>query len=340
MDRRAGGARSSGLLPKAIVLLAICFYAAGAVTSITRHRSLQSSRHMTTSFPRYFIIILLLMISTLPSIAWSQGKETPPQDRFAKLDEIRVHYQDYGEGKDAIVFVHGWSCNLNFWKANISAFTKQSHVIAIDLPGHGESDKPQITYSMDLFARAIDAVLTDAKVERATLVGHSMGTPVIRQFYRKYPNKTRALVVVDGMLRAPSATPEQVKQFMDPLRGPNYKQHVERMISNMAQGIKDKKTLEEINAVMTSTPQYVIVSALEAMIDEAIWKEDKISAPTLAVMAKRPQWDAEYEKSVRNQVPDIDYQMWEGVSHFLMMDEPQKFNDTVLAFLKRNKAIK
>jgi pimeloyl-ACP methyl ester carboxylesterase len=294
---------------------------------------------MTPNFPRYFVISLL-MISAFPFIGLCQGKETPPQDRFARLDGIRVHYQNYGEGKDAIVFVHGWSCNLNFWKANISAFTKQSHVIAIDLPGHGESDKPQITYSMDLFARAIDAVLTDAKVERATLVGHSMGTPVIRQFYRKYPNKTRALVVVDGMLRAPSTTPEQVKQFMDPLRGPDYKQQVERMISNMAQGIKDKKTLEEINTVMTSTPQYVIISALEAMIDEAIWKEDKISAPTLAVMAKRPQWDTEYEKSVRNQVPDIDYQMWEGVSHFLMMDAPQKFNDTVLAFLKRNKAIK
>jgi pimeloyl-ACP methyl ester carboxylesterase len=46
---------------------------------------------------------------------------------------------------------------------------------------------------MDLFANAIDAVLRDAKVERAVLVGHSMGTPVARQFYRKYPQKTLAI---------------------------------------------------------------------------------------------------------------------------------------------------
>jgi pimeloyl-ACP methyl ester carboxylesterase len=285
------------------------------------------------------IVIALFATSILSGVALSQAKETPPQDRFAKLDAMRVHYQNYGEGKEAVVFIHGWSCNLNFWKANIPAFINQSRVIAIDLPGHGASDKPQVTYSMDLFARAIDAVLEDAKVERATLVGHSMGTPVIRQFYRNYPNKTRALVIVDGSLR-PFSNPEQMKQIMEPLRGPSYKEQAERIIGFISQTVKDKKTVDEIRASMMSTPQHVMVGAMDAMMDDAIWKQDKINAPTLAVMAKQPQWDAEYEKSVRDMVPGIDYQMWEGVSHFLMMDEPQKFNDTVLAFLKKNKLIK
>jgi pimeloyl-ACP methyl ester carboxylesterase len=293
---------------------------------------------MTMSFIRR-TVIALFATSVLSGAALSQAKETPPQDRFAKLDTVRVHYRNYGEGKEAVVFIHGWSCNANFWKANIPAFVNQSRVIAIDLPGHGESDKPQITYSMDLFARAIDAVLQDAKVERATLVGHSMGTPVIRQFYRKYPDKTRALVIVDGSLR-PFSNPEQMKQFLEPFRGPNYKEQAERMIGFVAQAVKDKKTLEEIRAAMMSTPQHVMVGAFEAMLDDAIWKEDKINAPTLAVMAKQPQWSAEYEKFVNGLVPGIDYQMWEGVSHFLMMDEPQKFNDAVLAFLKKNKLIK
>jgi pimeloyl-ACP methyl ester carboxylesterase len=293
---------------------------------------------MTMNFIRR-IVIALFTTSVLSGAALSQAKEPAPQDRFAKLDTMRVHYQNYGEGKDAVVFIHGWSCNLNFWKANLPAFVNQSRVIAIDLPGHGESDKPQVTYSMDLFARAIDAVLQDAKVERATLVGHSMGAPVIRQFYRKYPDKTRALVIVDGSLR-PFSNPEQMKQFLDPLRGPDYKKQAELLIGFMVQPVKDKKTQEEIKAAMISAPQHVMVGAMDAMMDDAIWKEDKINAPTLAVMAKQPQWNAEYEKFVRELVPGIDYQMWEGVSHFLMMDEPQKFNDTVLAFMKKNKLIK
>src|SRR5215831_20559223 len=101
---------------------------------------------MTTSFSRR-LIISLLVTAVFPFIVLSQGKETPPKDHFAKLDAMRVHYQNYGEGKEAVVFIHGWSCSLKYWKANIPAFVNQSRVIAIDLPGHGESDKPQVTYS-------------------------------------------------------------------------------------------------------------------------------------------------------------------------------------------------
>src|SRR5262244_622584 len=189
------------------------------------------------------IVIPLFAAAVFSSTALSQAKESASKDHFAKLDAMRVHYQNYGEGKEAVVFVHGWSCNLNFWKANIPAFVNQSRVIAIDLPGHGESDKPQVTYSMDLFARAIDAVLQDARVERATLIGHSMGAPVIRQFYRKYPGKTRALVIVDGSLR-PFSNIEQMKQLIEPLRGPNYKERAAMIIGGISQAVKDKQTQE------------------------------------------------------------------------------------------------
>src|SRR5215468_3618351 len=248
---------------------------------------------MKMSFIRRIFIPLLAM-AAFSSAALSQSKEAASKDHFAKLDAMRVHYQNYGEGKEAVVFIHGWSCSLKYWKANIPAFVNQSRVIAIDLPGHGESDKPQTTYSMDLFARAIDAVLTDAGVERATLIGHSMGTPVIRQFYRKYPNKTLALVIVDGNLRQFSNL-EQMKQLIEPLRGPNYKERAGMIIGGISQAVKDKKTQEEIRTAMMSAPQHVMVGAMDAMMDDAIWKQDKINAPTLAVMAKQPQWNDEYE---------------------------------------------
>lgn len=286
------------------------------------------------------LFVPLLTITFFALAQSPQAKEQQPQDRFAKLDAMRVHYQNYGKGKEALVFIHGWSCNLTFWKANIPAFVNQTRVIAIDLPGHGESDKPQVTYSMDLFARAIDAVLQAEKVERATLVGHSMGTPVIRQFYRKYPNKTRALVIVDGALR-PFGARESIEPIIAQFRGPDYKKAVEQFVDFISQSIKDQKLLAEIKTAMTNTPQHVVVGAMESMFDPAIWTEDKINAPALALMAKNEQaWTPDYEKAVRELAPGIEYQVWTGVSHFLMMDEPQKFNDTVLAFLKKNKLVK
>jgi pimeloyl-ACP methyl ester carboxylesterase len=284
-------------------------------------------------------IIALIFAASLLLTA-QNSPQTKPEPHFAKLDTIRVHYQNYGTGKDALVFVHGWTCNLNFWKANIPAFINQTRVIAIDLPGHGESDKPETTYSMDLFARAVDAVLQDAKVERAVLIGHSMGTPVIRQFYRKYPQKTQGLVLVDGLLR-PFMDLAEMQKFIEPFRGPNYKEAANGMLNMMLPAVKDAKVREEIRAAMISAPQHVMAGAMQGMADPEIWKtQDKINVPVLNIQAKSPFLPAEYEQYVRDLVPNLDYQMWEGVSHFLMMDEPQKFNDAVLAFLKRNKLVK
>ena len=69
---------------------------------------------------------------------------------------------------------------MTTWHFQVPAFADQARVILIDLPGHGQSDKPKIDYSMDLFARAIDAVLKEAGVEKVVLVGHSMGVAVAR----------------------------------------------------------------------------------------------------------------------------------------------------------------
>src|SRR5918992_1305472 len=95
------------------------------------------------------------------------------ESQFTKLGDTRIHYKSYGKGPEALVLVHGWSCNLDNWRDQIPDFAKRNRVIALDLPGHGQSDKPQIAYTMDLFAHAIDAVMRDAKVERAVIAGHS-----------------------------------------------------------------------------------------------------------------------------------------------------------------------
>ena len=74
-------------------------------------------------------------------------------------------------------------------------------VITLDLPGHGKSDPPKNgMFSMTVFARAVEAVRAEAKVDKVVLVGHSMGTPVIREYARLYPKHVAGLVPVDGLL--------------------------------------------------------------------------------------------------------------------------------------------
>jgi pimeloyl-ACP methyl ester carboxylesterase len=260
--------------------------------------------------------------------------------RFAKLDDVRVHYLDQGKGSEALLFVHGWTCSAAFWKPQTAYFAGRTRVIAIDLPGHGESDKPKTAYSMDLFARSIDAVMRDAGVTRAVLVGHSMGTPVIRQFYRRYPDKTIALVIVDGPVKQMFPDKAAADNFLEQLRSPDYQKTAGQMVSYMVQPMHDPALKEQVKTAMLSTPQHVAVSAFEGMLDPAIWAEDKISVPTLAIMARQPAWNKEYEAYAHSLVPNLEFQVWDGVSHFLMMDKPDEFNSTVSAFLVKIKFLK
>lgn len=289
---------------------------------------------------RSCLVAFLLLVGLAASKA-QYAADLKPEDHFAKFDKIKVHYQNYGKGDEAVVFIHGWTCNLNFWKANIPAFIGQTRVIAVDLPGHGQSEKPEIAYTMKLFAQSVEAVMRDAKVAKATLVGHSMGAPVLWQFYRNFPEKVRGLVIVDGGLKA-MGTRESMKPFLDPLRLPAYRANAEKSVEYITQGMKDLTVRAEVKKAMLNTPQHVMVSAFEGMLDPTIWPTatDKIKVPTLALMANSGNWNSEYEKYVRELAPGIEYQTWSGVSHFLMMDEPQKFNDAVLAFLKKNSLIK
>ena len=65
----------------------------------------------------------------------------------------------------------------------------------------------------------------------------------------------------------------------------------------------------------------------------------RIEVPVLVILAKQPAWSPEYETFVRGLIPKLDYQVWEDVSHFLMMDKPREFNAAVLKFLEQQKLL-
>src|SRR6185503_3774851 len=120
-----------------------------------------------------FALILAVSLGNNQVAAATQPANTPSRDakpagqsKFAKFDGNRVHYVNYGKGNDAVVLIHGWTMNADNWRDQIPALAERYRVIAIDLPGHGQSDKPKLSYSMDYFARAVEAVMRDAKVKR------------------------------------------------------------------------------------------------------------------------------------------------------------------------------
>lgn len=262
-------------------------------------------------------------------------KTEPPAGNFADFNGVRVAYQEQGKGKDAVIFIHGWTCNSEFWNGQMSAFPDK-RLIAIDLPGHGKSNKPKVDYTMDYFAKAIDAVMKKAGVKRAVLVGHSIGTPVIRQFYRLFPEKVAALVIVDGALR-PFASKAQIDQFTAPMKA-DYKANSPAFVEGMLGNVKNEDVKNLMRISFAATPDYVALSAMDAMGDETLYKTDAINVPVLAILADSSFGrQKDIEQFLRSMIPNLDYRMWQGASHFLMMENPPAFNQALKFFLNKNK---
>lgn len=281
-----------------------------------------------------WVLFVMLVFAVMPAAVSAKDGES----KFATLNGAKVHYQSYGKGNEAFVLVHGWSCDLSHWRYQIPELARRARVIALDLPGHGQSDKPEIAYTMDYFAAAIDAVLRDAKVDKAVVLGHSMGTPVARQFYRKYPQKTLAIVIVDGGLR-PFGDKAMRDQWVNSFRGANYKEIGGQMFAQMTPVLSaDDK--EIVKTTFNNTPQNVLVTAMESMNSDALYGNDKINVPVLVILAKSPFWPPDTEQFLRSLAPDLEYHMWEGVDHFLHLEKRKEFNDAVVAFVNKKNLLK
>ena len=257
-----------------------------------------------------------------------------------EYDGSRVHYESYGEGKEAVVFIHGWTCDLTFWRGQAPVYNKR-RALLIDLPGHGQSAKPEVNYTQERFARAVEAVMSDAGLERAVIVGHSMGGPVGFTFLRLFPARIKALVMVDAMIPpAPKDEADRAKQkaqmdpFIQSFRAPNYKETTKKMIESMFSEKTTPAMRDEIRSKMSAAPQHVVVSAMEGMFGmEPPRVGETYLLPMMAINAVAPG-RASYEGRFRALFLDLrKYEAWEGSGHFLMMESPERFNKVLTEFL-------
>ena len=109
----------------------------------------------------------------------------------------KLAYEDRGAGKPAFVFVHGWTCDRSFFAPQAAHFARRHRVVAVDLRGHGESDKPQGEYPIRAYADDIAYVIEHLGLGKAVAVGHSMGGLTVLQLAAAHADCVAAIVMVD-----------------------------------------------------------------------------------------------------------------------------------------------
>ncbi len=247
----------------------------------------------------------------------------------ASVDGREIHSTVAGAGPKTVIFVHGWTCDESSWAGQVPAFDDDYRVVTLDLPGHGRSTAPAADgFSMDLFARAVEAVRQEVGADKVVLVGHSMGAVVIREYALDYPAHVAGLVAVDG--------PLDVRPFKDfPGFGPLTPEARKQMVESMFVPATSPEVREQVLAMMLGAAEATAVGASAAMFSPALQVQagETIAAPALSVFAGGPGFGN--TEATREVVPDWTQEKFADNGHFLMMEDPARFNAVLRTFLEQ-----
>jgi pimeloyl-ACP methyl ester carboxylesterase len=131
-----------------------------------------------------------------PHSAW-QDIDWREHQRWLGINGRRVNVVELGEGPP-VVFVHGHSGSWTNWLENLPHFAERHRVVALDLPGFGDSEMPVEGVSIENYGRTVDAVMDELRVAHAAIVGNSMGGFVGAEVALKFPQRVQRLVLVSA----------------------------------------------------------------------------------------------------------------------------------------------
>jgi pimeloyl-ACP methyl ester carboxylesterase len=267
--------------------------------------------------------------------------------RSQLVNGARVNYVEMGQGPP-VVLVHGLSGCWQNWLENIPHLARRHRVIALDLPGFGESELPNEEISIPGYGRFVDAFLGEIGVERGAIVGNSMGGFIAAETTLAHPSRVEKLVLVSaaGLVRVGNRqlyALERAARLFHPLtaaflarrehlvRRPGLRRRMLYGVVRFPERIEPELAYEVANGA--GKPGFL--DALNAIM--AYDFRDRlpaISAPTLIVWGRNDrivpiEGAYEYEKLI----PNARLEIFEETGHVPMLERPARFNQLVEEFL-------
>nr|MDO8081330.1 alpha/beta hydrolase [Candidatus Freyarchaeota archaeon] len=243
---------------------------------------------------------------------------------IVKIDDFEMYYETHGEENEIpLVLIMGLGADARLWILQIPEFSKNYKVIAFDNRDAGRTSKTDINYTVDTMAEDTYNLLKKLGVEKAHVLGFSMGGMIAQSFALKYPEKVRSLILC-------STTPLGPKGL-----------GVIKMWNELIETITGLAK----NPIVEQLSKYFYIQLPKEFFRqcEAVEKFDvmgrlkEIKAPTLVLTGDRdtvvPIWSA---KEMASKIPDAEFKVLWGSGHAIFLEKWWTFNKAVLEFLEKH----
>ena len=260
---------------------------------------------------------------------------------YAENRGIKIYYEPWGGGGVPIVFLHPWSTNGYIWYFQLFHFARTNLCVTMDHRGHGRSDKPQGGYSIQEHASDVAAVMDAAKIDRAVVVGNSIGGMIAMQFCLARPERVLGLVIQSSGTALSEGLPKEVMEAMIRDRDGTFNQLLEGTVSE-----RSKRERPEILDMARASfmlesnwPRHVFDSAVKDPNGVFNWnikhRLKDIKRPTLVLAGEEDKaTTVEANRLLADKIPGAKLVVLKEIGHFYQLERPAEFNAALDDFLK------
>jgi pimeloyl-ACP methyl ester carboxylesterase len=248
---------------------------------------------------------------------------------------VDLFYEEAQGDDPSVLLVHGWCCDHSYFAPQVEYFANRGHrVVAVDLRGHGRSDKPRQTYTMQVFADDLAWVCERLELAKPVVVGHSMGGIVAFDLAARYPDLPSGVVMLDAAVVLPSAARAAIPGLLQKLRSPSYRETLRDYVANsLFIPTDDRERKGRILKAMSSAPQHVVVSAFEGLRDyDPTEATGGLAVPAVYIAADEAQPRSDMNR-FHELAPQILYGKTVGSGHFCQLEVPEQVNAMIDRFL-------
>jgi pimeloyl-ACP methyl ester carboxylesterase len=273
------------------------------------------------------------------------------EDRYTKVGNVNSRYWSAGEKGSTVILLHGVGCHVEFWERNIAALAQEHRVFAVDIVGYGRTDKPEVVYTFELMADFVLDFMNAMGIDKASLVGNSMGGGISMTVAAQAPGRVKKIVLVApvglGRGLSPVLRLMTLPMIGEVLTKPGRRGVVRQMQlclydpSQASDDFIDRATAigtlpgnqRSFLSLIRETAN--IVGVKKGIVADFSARLKRIKTPILMIWGRQdhilPVADGE---AAVERMADVRLHVVDRAGHLPQIDKPEEFNATVLDFLR------
>lgn len=267
-------------------------------------------------------------------------KPTKGYDLTIEMNDFILSYDDVGEGRIPIVFLHGFPFDKTMWEKQIEFLKTSYRLIACDIRGFGKSKDEKSLLNMDLFADDLIEFMDKLSIDRAVICGLSMGGYITLNAAKRFPDRFEALILCDTQCIADT---EEIKEkrlktiAKIEMEGvAHFNEEFIKSVFHKDSLTHKKELVEELGSVVFANSQHSIIQGLLALAirEDTCATLEKIRIPTLIICGREdavtPLEESQY---LKEHVLGSTLKIIDDAGHVSNLEQPNEFNEHLVEFL-------